>query len=272
MVSLILWTLTLIVTVKYILFLMSADNDGEGGSVALMALAQRALGRPSAAVFILGVVGVALFAGDGVITPAFSVLSAVEGLKAAPHIGPHLAPSVCRPRAAFWSASSSSRRGAPPALGAVRAGDDPWFLGLAALGRATLGRRLVFWLAVNPLYAVRFLVANGLVGFLVLGSVFLAVTGAEALYADMGHFGKGPIRLVDARTRLIETSTALATARPLARLAAGQRRADPPHLAGQDHPPPRAHTPQRPRPDRARHDPPHPRAHTHNHRAPRRAR
>ncbi len=195
-VSLILWTLTLIVTLKYILFLMSADNDGEGGSVALMALAQRALGRPSTAVFILGVAGVALFAGDGVITPAFSVLSAVEGLKAAPHIGHHLAPYVLPTAGGILIALFLIQaRG----TGRISALFGPimmlWFLGLASLGLMHVGEAPVIWRAFNPIFAVDFLLANGLAGFVVLGSVFLAVTGAEALYADMGHFGRGPIRV-----------------------------------------------------------------------------
>jgi KUP system potassium uptake protein len=195
-VSLILWTLTLIVTVKYVIFLLSADNKGEGGSVALMALAQRALGRPSGTLFLMGTVGVALFYGDGVITPAFSVLSAVEGLKVAPHLGPALTPYVL-PTAGvilvglFMVQARGTHR--------VAALFGPitilWFLTLAALGVFNIAADPRIFMAVNPYYAVRFLLENGFVGFIILGSVFLAVTGAEALYADMGHFGKGPIRV-----------------------------------------------------------------------------
>jgi KUP system potassium uptake protein len=195
-VSLILWTLTLIVTLKYIVFLMRADNRGEGGSVALMALAQSALGRRSAFLFLLGIVGVALFYGDGVITPAFSVLSAVEGLKSAPHLGHILAPYVLTTAAgilvALFMVQRTGTHRVASLFGPVMA---LWFVTLAALGVLHLATDgLSILRAVNPYYAVRFLIENGFVGFVILGSVFLAVTGAEALYADMGQFGKSPIR------------------------------------------------------------------------------
>jgi KUP system potassium uptake protein len=195
-VSLILWTLTLIVTLKYIVFLMRADNKGEGGSVALMTLAQRALGRRSAFLFLLGIVGVSLFYGDGVITPAFSVLSAVEGLKGAPHLGHILAPYVLATAAgllvALFMVQRTGTHRVASLFGPVMA---LWFLTLGALGVLHLASDgLSILRAVNPYYAVRFLVENGFVGFVILGSVFLAVTGAEALYADMGQFGKRPIR------------------------------------------------------------------------------
>jgi KUP system potassium uptake protein len=194
-VSLILWTLTLIVTVKYIAVLMRADNKGEGGTVALMALAQRALGRPSGALFLLGIVGVSLFYGDGVITPAFSVLSAVEGLRGAPHLGHPLGPYVL-PIAAgilialFLGQAKGTQRMALLFGPVIMA----WFLTLAVLGVLHLKDDWSILRAISPYWAVRFLVENGFVGFAILGSVFLAVTGAEALYADMGHFGKAPIR------------------------------------------------------------------------------
>ena len=194
-VSLVLWTLTLIVTIKYVTFLMRADNKGEGGPVALMALAQRALGRSTTPLFLLGIVGVALFYGDGVITPAFSVLSAVEGLKAAPHLGHRLGPVVL-PIAAgilIWLFLVQARGTHRMAswFGPVT---TAWFLTLAALGIFHIRDDLSIFRAFSPYYGLRFLFENGLVGFLILGSVFLAVTGAEALYADMGHFGKWPIR------------------------------------------------------------------------------
>jgi len=194
-VSLVLWTLTLIVTVKYVTVLMRADNKGEGGPVALMALAQRALGRSTAPIFVLGIIGVALFYGDGVITPAFSVLSAVEGLKAAPHLAHRLDPYVV-PIAGgilvwlFLVQARGTQRMASW-FGPVTAA---WFLTLAALGLFHIRDDLSIFRAVWPGYGVRFLIENGFAGFLILGSVFLAVTGAEALYADMGHFGKAPIR------------------------------------------------------------------------------
>jgi len=194
-VSLILWTLTLIVTVKYVFVLMRADNKGEGGAVALMALAQRALGRASGVLFLVGVIGIALFFGDGVITPAFSVLSAVEGLSVAPHMGHVLSPMVL-PTAGIilvtlFLAQVRGTQGLAVLFGPVTA---LWFLTLAALGLYNLAAApSVLW-ALNPYYAARFLMENHFVGFVILGSVFLAVTGAEALYADMGHFGKNPIR------------------------------------------------------------------------------
>ena len=194
-VSLILWTLTLIVTVKYIAFLMRADIKGEGGPVALMSLAQRALGRPSTAVFLLGVVGVSLFYGDGVITPAFSVLSAVEGLRVAPHIGHLLAPYVLAIAAgilvALFLVQARGTQSVAALFGPVM---TLWLLSLAGLGIFNMIDDPSVLRAINPYWAVRFLMENGFVGFVILGSVFLAVTGAEALYADMGHFGKAPIR------------------------------------------------------------------------------
>lgn len=194
-ISLILWTLTLIVTVKYVLVLMRADNRGEGGAVALMALAQSAVGRRSPPLYLLGITGVALFFSDGVITPAFSVLSAVEGLKVAPHFGHLLNPFVL-PGAAgilvalFW-VQSRGTGGIASFFGPVMA---LWFLTLAGLGLYNLIPEPSILRAVNPFYAARFLADNGFVGFVILGSVFLAVTGAEAVYADMGHFGREPIR------------------------------------------------------------------------------
>ena len=195
-ISLILWTLTMIVTVKYVIFLLSADNKGEGGSVALMALAQRALGRPSGALFLMGALGVALFYGDGVITPTFSVLSAVEGLKVAPHLGHALTPFVL-PTAGFILVAlfMVQARGTHRVAALFGPVTILWFITLAALGVFNILAAPRIILAVNPYYAVKFLAENRFVGFIILGSVFLAVTGAEALYADMGHFGKAPIRV-----------------------------------------------------------------------------
>jgi KUP system potassium uptake protein len=194
-VSLILWTLTLIVTVKYIVFLMQADNRGEGGPVALMALAQRAVGRPSTGLFFMGIIGVSLFYGDGVITPAFSVLSAVEGLKDAPHmgqpLGPYGLPIAAGILVALFLGQANGTQRVASLFGPVM---GLWFLTLAVLGGINLSHDFSVLRAVNPYWAGRFLAENGFVGFVILGSVFLAVTGAEALYADMGHFGKRPIR------------------------------------------------------------------------------
>jgi len=195
-VSLVLWSLGLIVTLKYVIFLMRMDNKGEGGTLALMALAQRALKRRSLAVIALGILGVSLFYGDGVITPVFSVLSAVEGMRHAPHVGPLFAPFVM-PAAALilvslFIAQAKGTQRMASLFGPVTAA---WFLTIAALGLYHLRDDLSVFRAFNPYYGARFLIENGFVGFVILGSVFLAVTGAEALYADMGHFGKNPIRV-----------------------------------------------------------------------------
>jgi KUP system potassium uptake protein len=194
-VSLVIWALTLIVTVKYVIFLMRADNKGEGGTLALMALAQRALGRRSVVVFFLGMVGASLFYGDGIITPAISVLSAVEGVKDAPQIGHLLAPYVLPVAvgiliALFLTQSRGTHRVAS-LFGPITV---VWFLVLGALGLLHLADDLSVFRALNPYYGAQFIVENGFLGFVILGSVFLAVTGAEALYLDMGHFGKSPIR------------------------------------------------------------------------------
>jgi KUP system potassium uptake protein len=194
-VSLVIWTLTLIVTVKYIIFLMRADNRGEGGTLALMSLAQRAVGRRTAAIFLLGVVGAALFYGEGLITPAISVLSAVEGVRRAPEIGHSLAPHVV-PIAGgiliglFLLQARGTHRMAA-FFGPITAA---WFLALGALGLYHLHEDLSVFRGLNPWYGAKFLIDNNILGFVILGSVFLAVTGAEALYTDMGHFGRGPIR------------------------------------------------------------------------------
>jgi KUP system potassium uptake protein len=194
-VSLVLWALTLIVTVKYVIFLMRADNKGEGGTLALMALAQRALGRRSLPIFLLGVVGAALFYGDGIITPAMSVLAAIEGVKEAPGLGAGLTPYVVPISAmiliGLFMVQARGTHKVAALFGPVTA---LWFLTLAGLGLFHLSDDWSIFRAFNPWYGVRFLVQNGFLGFVILGSVFLAVTGAEALYADMGHFGKAPIR------------------------------------------------------------------------------
>jgi KUP system potassium uptake protein len=194
-VSLILWTLTLIVTIKYITVLMRADNKGEGGAVALMALAQRVAPQRSGALFLVGVIGVALFFGDGVITPAFSVLSAVEGLQVAPHLG-HLFTPLVLPLAVGILVALFLVQARGTARVAILFGPltSVWFATLGALGVWNVIQDPTVFLAVNPYYAARFLIENGFVGFVILGSVFLAVTGAEALYADMGQFGRRPIR------------------------------------------------------------------------------
>ncbi|MEO6339966.1 MAG: potassium transporter Kup [Caulobacteraceae bacterium] len=194
-VSLILWTLTLFVTIKYVIFFMRADNKGEGGTLALMALAQRALGRRSPYVFFLGMIGAALFYGDGMITPAISVLSAVEGLGDAPGAGHLFRPYVLEISAVilvclFLVQAKGTHRMAA-FFGPITL---VWFLILGGLGLLHLSDDWSIFRAVNPYYGFKFLIENGFLGFVILGSVFLAVTGAEALYADMGHFGRKPIQ------------------------------------------------------------------------------
>ena len=194
-VSLVLWALTLIVTVKYVVFLMRADNKGEGGTLALMALAQSAFSKRSTAIFLLGVVGASLFYGDGMITPAISVLGAIEGLRDAPGLGHTFRPYVVLLSAiilvgVFLVQSRGTQRIAS-FFGPITA---VWLLALAGLGIYHLAGDWSVLRAFSPYYGVRFLFENGFVGFVILGSVFLAVTGAEALYADMGHFGRDPIR------------------------------------------------------------------------------
>ena len=194
-ISLVIWALTLIVTVKYVTFLMQADNRGEGGTLALMALAQRALGRHSVLVFFLGMVGASLFYGDGIITPAISVLSAVEGVRGAPMIGhllgPYIVPVAAGILIALFLAQAKGTHRVASLFGPITV---VWFLVLGALGLAHLSDDLSVFRALNPWYGARFIIDNGFLGFVILGSVFLAVTGAEALYLDMGHFGKNPIR------------------------------------------------------------------------------
>jgi KUP system potassium uptake protein len=191
-ISLMLWTLTIVVTLKYVVFLMRADNKGEGGTLSLMALVSKAYGRRTFPVFLLGIAGASLFYGDAVITPAISVLSAVEGLKLVTEaFEPLVLPLSLAILIGLFMVQS---RG----TGAVAVWFGPitlvWFLAMAACGLLHIADDAdIFW-AFNPANAAIFLATHGLEGFFVLGAVFLTVTGAEALYADMGHFGKGPIR------------------------------------------------------------------------------
>jgi KUP system potassium uptake protein len=191
-VSLILWTLFLIVTLKYVVLLLRADNNGEGGTLSLMALAQRALGYVSPAIVILGAIAAALFYGDSVITPALSVLSAVEGLDvAAPAFTPFVVPATVIILVLLFMVQSRGTARVAAFFGPVML---VWFIVLGILGAVHIVRTPEILLAFNPGYAIGFLLDHGFVGLLTLGAVFLAVTGAEALYADLGHFGRGPIR------------------------------------------------------------------------------
>ena len=194
--SLALWALILVVTIKYVLFLMRASNEGEGGVLSLMALAQRAAGTRTPAILALGAAGAALFYGDAIITPAISVLSAIEGSKSVPGVAAHvhtpqiLAISVLILTALFLLQARGTERVAR-LFGPVTV---LWFLVIGGLGlKSALGHPQVL-LALNPSYAVSFLVEHEIVGLIVLGAVFLTVTGAEALTADMGHFGRVPIQ------------------------------------------------------------------------------
>jgi KUP system potassium uptake protein len=192
-VSLLLWALFFTVTAKYVLFLMRADNKGEGGTLSLMALAQHALGRRAAAVFFLGVAGAALFSGDAILTPAISVLSALEGLNlATPVFEPYVLPlTIVILVAVFWVQSRGTARVAS-FFGPIMA---VFFVVIGLLGAIHIPDAPRILYAFSPLKGVEFLFGHGLLGFIVLGSVFLAVTGAEALYADMGHFGRRPIQM-----------------------------------------------------------------------------
>ncbi len=191
-VSLLIWALFFTVTAKYVLFLMHADNKGEGGTLSLMALAQAALGRATAPVFLLGVAGAALFYGDAMITPAISVLSALEGLElVTPVFAPYILPLTIAVLFALFWAQRRGTAGIAVFFGPIMA---IFFLTIGLLGAAHIDDAPQILIAFNPLRGLEFLFSHGLLGFLVLGSVFLAVTGSEALYADMGHFGRRPIQ------------------------------------------------------------------------------
>jgi KUP system potassium uptake protein len=204
--SLMVWTMFLIVTVKYVLVLLNADNKGEGGTFALMALGQSVAKRSSSLILVLGVVGAAFFYGDAVLTPAISVLSAVEGLKLAEpqvrHLAPHLdlkavielavLPITVVILIGLFAVQSRGTAKVATFFGPVML---VWFavLGLGGLVHIIDDPRV--FQALNPALGVQFILTHGLIGLVVMGLVFLAVTGAEALYADLGHFGRKPIQL-----------------------------------------------------------------------------
>jgi KUP system potassium uptake protein len=191
-VSLIIWALLIVVTGKYVLFLMQADNKGEGGILTLKALAQVALGRNVAVAFVLGVAGSALFCGDAVITPAISVLSAVEGLKQVDgDLSPYVLPATVVILVLLFLAQRRGTAGVAAFFGPIMVA---FFIANAVLGLTHIPDAWVILRALSPRPGVEFLWRHGALGFVVLGAVFLAVTGAEALYADMGHFGRRPIQ------------------------------------------------------------------------------
>jgi KUP system potassium uptake protein len=190
--SLVLWTLFIITTVKYVSFAMRFDNDGEGGILALMSLlGVKKHQRPS--IVAVGLFGAALIYGDGTITPAISVLSALEGLNMATSaFQPYIVPAAVIILLALFAMQSRGTARIGQAFGPVM---FVWFTVMALMGIWGIAQHPSVIAALNPQYGLAYLFSNGISGFLVLGGVFLCVTGAEALYADMGHFGKGPIRL-----------------------------------------------------------------------------
>jgi KUP system potassium uptake protein len=190
--SLIVWSLIIVVTLKYVLILLRADNNGEGGTLSLTALARRALGRRTTFVLLLGTIGASMFLGDSVITPAISVLSAVEGLKLVTTGAEHHV--IVITLAILLMLFAVQRRG----TASVAAFFGPimvvWFVAIAVAGAIHIRDNPNVLLAVNPYYAFQFMLEHGHIGLITLGLVFLAVTGGEALYADLGHFGRRPIQ------------------------------------------------------------------------------
>src|SRR5271154_5656610 len=190
--SLIVWTLFLITTIKYVNFAMRVDNEGEGGIIALMTL----LGvkkRHRPVIIAAGLFGAALIYGDGAITPAISVLSALEGMEQiAPSLQTYVLPAAVVILLALFALQPQGTARIGRAFGPIML---VWFVVMALLGVYGIVQHPTVFVALNPIYGLKYLANGGATGFLVLGGVFLCVTGAEALYADMGHFGKGPIRL-----------------------------------------------------------------------------
>src|SRR5260370_6324616 len=191
-VSLILWALIIVVTLKYVLILLRADNHGEGGTLALMALAQRAVTHGASTIVLLGIISGALFYGDAVITPALSVLSAIEGIKlVTAALDPYVVPLTVIILVFLFAAQSRGTARVAAFFGPVMC---VWFGVIAIASIAPIMRQPEVLFALNPLHAVSFMLHHGIIGFVTLGAVFLAVTGAEALYADLWHFGKKPIQ------------------------------------------------------------------------------
>src|ERR1700737_443491 len=192
-VSLILWALIVVVTLKYVVILLRADNNGEGGTLALMALAQRAVtSKWAGTIVLLGIISGALFYGDAVITPALSVLSAIEGIKlVTAAFDPYVVPLTVLILVALFAVQSRGTARVAAFFGPVMC---IWFgvIAIAAIGPIMKHPEVLY--ALNPFHAVSFMLHHGIIGFVTLGAVFLAVTGAEALYADLGHFGKKPIQ------------------------------------------------------------------------------
>ena len=190
--SLVVWALIVTVSVKYCVFVMRADNHGEGGILALMALVTGKAGRAGAALIVAGLFGAALIYGDGIITPAISVLSALEGINVVTDVfKPYVVPAAMVVLLALFGAQMKGTASIGRVFGPIML---LWFLVIAVLGLAGIVRRPEVIFAIDPRHAIRFIVTHGWHSFIVLGGVFLAITGGEALYADMGHFGRNPIR------------------------------------------------------------------------------
>jgi KUP system potassium uptake protein len=191
--SLLIWALILIVTLKYVLFLLRVDNRGEGGILALYTMVRLAIGRRSVPILILAILGASLFFGDAIITPAISVLSAVEGAALiAPRLNEWVVPATVGILIALFIVQQQGTGKIAGAFGPITA---LWFLALGGLGLWNIAAEPAVLAAFNPIYALQFLGQHQDVALLILGAVFLAVTGAEALYADLGHFGRRPIML-----------------------------------------------------------------------------
>jgi KUP system potassium uptake protein len=193
LISLMIWALTIIVTFKYVTLLLRADNDGEGGTLSLLAMLMKTAGSRRATLIFLGLVGAALFLGDAMITPALSVLSAVEGLKlVTPAMDEFVIPISVAILVGLFAIQSHGTSTVAKFFGPITA---IWFLVMGGVGVMHISDDFGILAAFNPLYAVEFLLREGFLGVVVLGAVFLTVTGAEALYADLGHFGRRPIQL-----------------------------------------------------------------------------
>ena len=191
--SLIVWSLLLVVTAKYVRILLRADNHGEGGTLSLMALCQRAIGKNLNSLFILGVIGAAMFYGDSIITPAISVLSAVEGLYlVTPAFTPYIIPITLAILIALFAVQSHGTAAVARVFGPIMVF---WFVTLAAGGLLHVSDDWGVLASINPWYGLQFLFTHKIIGLVTLGAVFLPVTGGEALYADLGHFGRKPIQV-----------------------------------------------------------------------------
>ena len=191
LISLMVWTLTIIVTFKYVLFLLRADNDGEGGTLSLLALLMKKTGSFMPVLFFAGLVGAALFIGDAMITPALSVMSALEGMKlVTPALSDYVLPLSAAVMVALFAVQSKGTQAVAKFFGPITV---VWFLAMAWGGLIHIGDDWTILQALNPINALWFVTHAGWAGLVVLGAVFLTVTGAEALYADLGHFGRKPI-------------------------------------------------------------------------------